>query len=124
MPDPPRFEPRILDARRVRPYTALAVFTPIVPILHRAEADAPRCIPPIFGTLNAYGEGGSRLPGIRVKEGESFESALRRFKKKCEKAGILADLRRHQHFEKPSERRKRKMNAAKRKNMARRQQEI
>ena len=58
------------------------------------------------------------MPGIRVKEGESFESALRRFKKKCEKAGVLADLRRHQHFEKPSERRKRKMNAAKRKNMA------
>ena len=47
------------------------------------------------------------MPGIRVKEGESFESALRRFKKKCEKAGILSDLRRHQHFEKPSERRKR-----------------
>ena len=63
------------------------------------------------------------MPGIRVKEGESFESALRRFKKKCEKAGILSDLRRHQHFEKPSERRKRKLNAARRKNQARRQQE-
>jgi len=60
-----------------------------------------------------------RMPGIRVKDGESFESALRRFKKKCEKAGILADLRRHQHFEKPSERKKRKLNAAKRKMMAR-----
>ena len=58
-----------------------------------------------------------------MKEGESFESALRRFKKKCEKAGILSDLRRHQHFEKPSERRKRKLNAARRKNQARRQQE-
>ena len=67
--------------------------------------------------------GGNFLPGIRVKDGESFESALRRFKKKCEKAGIMADLRRHQHFEKPSERRKRKLNAAKRKNLARRQQE-
>jgi small subunit ribosomal protein S21 len=55
------------------------------------------------------------LPGIRVKEGESFESALRRFKKKCEKAGILADVRKHQHFEKPSEKRKRKENAARRK---------
>ncbi|MBD3160484.1 MAG: 30S ribosomal protein S21 [Candidatus Eisenbacteria bacterium] len=55
------------------------------------------------------------MPGIRVKEGESFESALRRFKKKCEKAGILADVRKHQHFEKPSERRKRKENAARRK---------
>ena len=67
--------------------------------------------------------GGKFLPGIRVKDGESFESALRRFKKKCEKAGILSDLRRHQHFEKPSERRKRKMNAAKRKNIARRELE-
>jgi small subunit ribosomal protein S21 len=67
-----------------------------------------------------YGEEAiHRMPGIRVKEGESFESALRRFKKKCEKAGVLADLRRHQHFEKPSERRKRKLNAAKRKMMAR-----
>jgi small subunit ribosomal protein S21 len=55
------------------------------------------------------------LPGIRVKDNESFESALRRFKKKCEKAGILSDLRKHQHFEKPSERRKRKANAARRK---------
>jgi len=50
-----------------------------------------------------------------VKENESFESALRRFKKKCEKAGILSDLRKHQHFEKPSEKRKRKANAARRK---------
>ncbi|MDI6807966.1 MAG: 30S ribosomal protein S21 [Candidatus Eisenbacteria bacterium] len=59
------------------------------------------------------------MAGVRVKENESFESALRRFKKKCEKAGILADLRRHQHFEKPSERKKRKLNAAKRKLTAR-----
>ncbi len=59
------------------------------------------------------------MPGIRVKEGESFESALRRFKKKCEKAGVLSDLRKHQHFEKPSERRKRKENAARRKAVSR-----
>ncbi len=59
--------------------------------------------------------GGKRLPGIRVKDNETFESALRRFKKKCEKAGILSDLRKHQHFEKPSEKRKRKENAARRK---------
>ncbi len=59
------------------------------------------------------------MPGVRVKEGESFESALKRFKKKCEKAGILSDLRKHQHFEKPSEKRKRKENAARRKALAR-----
>lgn len=58
------------------------------------------------------------MPGVRVKEGETFESALRRFKKKCEKAGILSDIRKHQHFEKPSERRKRKANAARRKLLA------
>jgi small subunit ribosomal protein S21 len=81
-------------------------------------------LPPLSLSSGKTAErGGNALPGIRVKEGESFESALRRFKKKCEKAGILADLRRHQHFEKPSERRKRKLNAAKRKNMARRTQE-
>ena len=61
--------------------------------------------------------------GIRVKDNESFESALRRFKKKCEKAGVLSDVRKHQHFEKPSEKRKRKLNASRRKMMKRMQQE-
>lgn len=55
------------------------------------------------------------MPEIIIDEGEPFEKALKKFKKKCEKAGILSDLRKHRHFEKPSERRKRKMNAAKRK---------
>ena len=53
---------------------------------------------------------------VILSENENFERALRRFKKKCEKAGILSDLRKHKHYEKPSERRKRKMNAALRKN--------
>ncbi len=55
------------------------------------------------------------MPEVIIDEGESFDRALKRFKKKCEKAGILSDLRKHRHFEKPSEKRKRKMNAAKRK---------
>ena len=63
------------------------------------------------------------MPGIRVKEGEPFEKALRRFTKTCEKAGIMSEIRKHQHFEKPSARRKRKLNAAKRKNMKRLQQQ-
>ncbi|MBI4552912.1 MAG: 30S ribosomal protein S21 [Candidatus Latescibacteria bacterium] len=62
------------------------------------------------------------MPGIRVKEGEPFEKALRRFTKTCEKAGIMSEIRKHQHFEKPSARRKRKLNAAKRKNQKRMQQ--
>lgn len=52
---------------------------------------------------------------VVISENESFERALRRFKKKCEKAGILSDLRKHRHYEKPSERRKRKLSAARRK---------
>ena len=62
------------------------------------------------------------MPGIRVKEGEPFEKALRRFTKTCEKAGIMSEIRKHQHFEKPSARRKRKLNAAKRKILKRLQQ--
>jgi small subunit ribosomal protein S21 len=57
-----------------------------------------------------------RLSEVIIHEDENFERALKRFKKKCEKAGILSDLRKHRHYEKPSERRKRKMNAAVRKN--------
>lgn len=42
------------------------------------------------------------MPLVRVKEGESFESAVRRFKKQCEKAGILTEIRKREHYEKPS----------------------
>ena len=58
-----------------------------------------------------------RMPGVIVRDQEPFEKALKRFKKACEKAGIISDMKKHQHFEKPSERRKRKINAAKRKRM-------
>jgi small subunit ribosomal protein S21 len=55
------------------------------------------------------------MTGVRVRDDESFEKALRRFNKFCEKTGILTDIKKHQHFEKPSERRKRRLNAARRK---------
>jgi small subunit ribosomal protein S21 len=51
-------------------------------------------------------------PTIRVNEGESIENAIRRFKKLCEKAGILAEVRKREHFEKPSVRKKKKSIAA------------
>ena len=57
------------------------------------------------------------MPGVIVKSEEPFEKALKRFKKSCEKAGIISEMKKHQHFEKPSEKRKRKFNAAKRKRM-------
>ncbi|MDD3612183.1 MAG: 30S ribosomal protein S21 [Caldicoprobacterales bacterium] len=49
---------------------------------------------------------------IRVGENESLESALRRFKRKCSKSGVLAEARRREHYEKPSVRRKKKSEAA------------
>ena len=52
------------------------------------------------------------MTGVRVRENESIESAIRRFKKLCEKAGILAELRKREHYEKPSVRHKKKTLAA------------
>lgn len=53
------------------------------------------------------------MAGVRVRENEPFEVAVRRFKKQCEKVGILTELRKREHYEKPSVRRKRKAIAAK-----------
>ena len=49
---------------------------------------------------------------VRIAPGETIESALRRFKKATQKAGILAEARKHEHYEKPSVRRKKKSAAA------------
>ena len=57
-------------------------------------------------------EGGKRMSEVRVGKNESLDSALRRFKRSCQKAGVMADIRRHEHYEKPSVRRKKKSEAA------------
>ena len=49
---------------------------------------------------------------IRVKENESLDSALRRFKRQCAKSGVLTELRKREHYEKPSVKRKKKAEAA------------
>jgi small subunit ribosomal protein S21 len=49
---------------------------------------------------------------IKLKENESFEGAMKRFKKSCEKAGILTELRRREFYDKPSVRKKKKAAAA------------
>ncbi len=49
---------------------------------------------------------------IRIREGEGFEQALRRFKKQVEKSGILSEVKKREHFEKPSVRKKKKSIAA------------
>ncbi|MFL0801816.1 MAG: 30S ribosomal protein S21 [Agarilytica sp.] len=52
------------------------------------------------------------MPSVKLKENEPFDVALRRFKRSCEKAGILAEVRRREFYEKPTAIRKRKAAAA------------
>lgn len=61
---------------------------------------------------NAEAEGGIFVSEIRVKDNESLDSALRRFKRSCAKAGVLSEVRKREHYEKPSVRRKKKSEAA------------
>jgi len=49
---------------------------------------------------------------IKVKENETIDSALKRFKRQCAKAGVLAEVRKREHYVKPSVRRKKKSEAA------------
>ncbi len=55
------------------------------------------------------------MPHIKVHDGEHFERAFKRFTKACEKCGLMAEIRKHQRYMKPSEARKRKSAAARRK---------
>ena len=57
-------------------------------------------------------EGISKMSEIRVKDNESLDSALRRFKRQCAKSGVLQEVRKREHYEKPSVKRKKKSEAA------------
>lgn len=59
------------------------------------------------------------MPGIRVKENEPFDIAIRRFRRACEKAGVLTEVRRREFYEKPTTVRKRKAAAAVKRHMKR-----
>ncbi len=59
------------------------------------------------------------MPGVFIGENESFEDALRRFKKQCEKAGILSEIKKREHYEKPSVKKKKKALAARKKMLKR-----
>ena len=56
--------------------------------------------------------GGNQVSEVRVKENESLESALKRFKRQCARAGVMAEVRKREHYEKPSVKRKKKAEAA------------
>ncbi len=57
------------------------------------------------------------MPVIKVRENEPFDVALRRFKRSCEKAGVLSEVRKREFFEKPTWERKRKKAAAKKRHL-------
>lgn len=59
------------------------------------------------------------MPSVRVKENEPFDVAIRRFKRTCEKAGVLSEVRRREYYEKPTAVRKRKAAAAVKRSMKR-----
>ncbi|RMH40217.1 MAG: 30S ribosomal protein S21 [Gammaproteobacteria bacterium] len=63
------------------------------------------------------------MPQVRIKENEPFDMALRRFKRACEKAGILSEVRRREFYEKPTAERKRKRAAAIKRALKKRQRE-
>lgn len=55
------------------------------------------------------------MPSVNVREMDSFEAALKQFKKQCEREGILSEIKKREHYEKPSVKRKKKILAAKKK---------
>ena len=63
------------------------------------------------------------MPHVRVKENEPFDVALRRFKRTCEKAGVLSEVRRREYYEKPTSVRKRKAAAAVKRHLKKLQRE-
>ena len=64
------------------------------------------------------------MPSVRIKENEPFESAIRRFKRTCEKAGVLTETRRREFYEKPTTERKRKLAAASKRHQKRISKEV
>ena len=64
------------------------------------------------------------MPSVKVRDNEPFEYALRHFKRSCEKAGVLAETRRREYYEKPTQERKRKAAAAVKRNMRRLSREV
>ena len=66
---------------------------------------------PKVGTIYDW-RGGLEMAEVIVKENESLDSALRRFKRSCAKAGIQQEIRKREHYEKPSVKRKKKSEAA------------
>jgi small subunit ribosomal protein S21 len=62
-----------------------------------------------------YEEGREKMSEVKVGKNESLDSAIKRFKRSCQRAGIMQEMRKHEHYDKPSVRRKKKAEAARKK---------
>lgn len=71
-----------------------------------------------YRTLFIRGEG-SNMTEIKVGENESLDNALKRFKRQCASSGVLKEVRKREHYEKPSVKRKKKSEEARRKRYSR-----
>ena len=63
-------------------------------------------------TDRVYGRRDRPMAEIRLKDNESLDNALKRFKRQCAKAGVLSEIRKREHYVKPSVKRKKKSEAA------------
>ena len=70
--------------------------------------------PGLFRSETGYGSKESRVLKVRMRSGESVQQMIRRFKKLCEKEGLIRDMKRTAYYEKPSERERRRMRKAQR----------
>ena len=82
-----------------------------VPLTHKGFATAAPGAPKHRSPVPQQ-EIEASMPVVKVKENESFEQAMKRFKKQCEKAGILTELRRREFHDKPSIKKKKKAAAS------------
>lgn len=55
------------------------------------------------------------MPAVKVRQNEPIEAVLRRFKKQCEKAGVLSEIKKREYYDKPSVKKKKKIIAARKK---------
>lgn len=72
-------------------------------------------MPAVVAAVYTWKERGERVSDVVIGDNEDFESALRRFNKKVQQDGVLAEARRREHYEKPSVKRKKKEAAKRRK---------
>ena len=70
---------------------------------------------PLKRSPGAYLEGGILMSEVRVKDNETIDSALKRFKRNCAKSGVLSDLRKKEYYQSPSVKRRKKSEAARKK---------